>query len=266
MGFTPQEWECDSRVMSRLAIMDHSYGRSRRVLVAEDLDPVARYAMALGFAIRPRTIIVEGTTDVELFQLAARLEREATGCELLGNDLAIIAAGVGELGGTRGVIREFVCLRGLARTCLQPNGRPTYRFIGLFDNDKAGKQAVKAVRDFDTSILEYKDVFRLWPIMPLAGNLDPGTMQKTFERDNAPYKGIEWEAEDLLEHEFYEAFLFDNPSALVRNASLAGKVHRDLTFDGKARLHQFIKQHAVRKDIDGVIKVLKALRYYLGLK
>jgi hypothetical protein len=36
--------------------------------VADDLDHVARYAMALGFAIRARTVIVEGTTDVDLCQ------------------------------------------------------------------------------------------------------------------------------------------------------------------------------------------------------
>ena len=222
--------------------------------------------MALGFSVRPRTVIVEGTTDVELFQLAARLEREATGSELLGSDLAIIAAGAGDLGGTRGVIRELVCLRGFARTCLLPNGRPIYRFIGLFDDDKAGKLAVRAAKDFDTSILEYKDVFRLCPIMPLSGNLDPGTMEKAFDRENAPYKGMEWEAEDLLAHEFYESFLSENPGALVRNSSKAGKVHRDLTPDGKARLHRFVKQNAIRNDIVGVVGVLKALRLYLGLK
>lgn len=234
--------------------------------MAEDLDSVARYAMVLGFAVRPRTVLVEGTTDVELFHLAARLEREKTGIDLLGNDLAIIAAGVGDLGGTRGVIRELVCLRGLARTCLLPNGRPRYRFIGLFDDDKAGQQAVKAARDFDRSILEYKDVFRLRPVMPLPGNLDPGTVQKTFERENACYKGLEWELEDLLPHEIVDAFLSDYPGAVARNTSMGGKVHRDLTRDGKARLHRFVKEHALRNDLSAVIEVLKAIRFYLGLQ
>ena len=251
--------------MFLLVTMDHSFGRSRRGLVADDLDPVARYAMSLGFRVRPRTVIVEGTTDVELFQLAARLEREATGVELLGNDLAIIAAGVGDLGGTRGVIRELVCMRGLARTHLLPNGRPVYRFIALFDDDKAGKQAVRAAKDFDTSLLECKDLFRLCPVMPRPGNLDPGTMQKAFERENAPYKGIEWEAEDLLTHDFYEAFLAEHPGTLLKS-SASEKLHRDLTADGKARLHRFVKQNAMRSDIVGVIEVLKTLRFYLGLK
>ena len=91
---------------------------------------------------------------------SSTVEKAKTGIDLMGDGLAILAAGEGELGGTRGVLRELMCLRGMARTCLLPNGRPRYRFIGLFDNDKAGKQAVNAARDFDKSILEYKDVFR----------------------------------------------------------------------------------------------------------
>ncbi|HET9904090.1 MAG TPA: hypothetical protein VFQ27_10375, partial [Xanthobacteraceae bacterium] len=85
---------------------------------------------------------------MELIELAARLECKATGAELLA-DLAIVPAGVGDRGGTQGVIRELVCLRGYARTCLSQNGRPLYRFVGLFDNDKAGRQAVGAARNLD---------------------------------------------------------------------------------------------------------------------
>ena len=52
--------------------------------MTEELDFVARYAKGEGLAIRKRTVLVEGTTDVELFQLAARLEHERTGTDLLG--------------------------------------------------------------------------------------------------------------------------------------------------------------------------------------
>jgi len=233
--------------------------------LSEDLDPVALYAMGLGFSIRSRTVLVEGTSDADLFRLAAKLELQATGVDYFGNDLAVIAAGEGDHGGTRGVIRELVCLRGLARTCLLPNGRPRYRFIGLFDNDKAGKQAVKAARDFDGTILEYKDVFRLWPVMPTFGNLDPGSLQRTFEKENELYKGLDWELEDLLPAEFVSAFLYDQPEAVSYTNSIAGKVHRDLTRDGKAHFHRFIKLHALRADIDSMIEVLKAIRFYFNL-
>lgn len=233
--------------------------------MAQENDFVALYASTLGFSIGCRTVLVEGTTDVGLFHLAARLELEKTGIDLLNDGLAFVAPGERDLGGTHGVIRELVALRGMARTCLLPNGRPRYRFIGLFDNDKAGNLAVKMARSIDSSILEYKDVFRLRPVMPLTGNLDPGTMQKTFERENYAYKGLEWELEDLITQDFIEAFLANNPQALARNNTINGKTHRDLTPDGKAKLHRFIKMHAIRDDLSEVIHVLKAIRFYLGI-
>lgn len=233
--------------------------------MAEELDTVKRYGLALGWELRSRTVLVEGTTDAELFQLAARLERNKTGVDLLGGELAIVAAGAGDQGGTRGVIRELVCLRGLARTCLLPNGRPRYRFVGLFDNDKAGRQAVSAARNLDTSILEYKDVFRLWPVLPSGGNLDPKTLQKSFDRENTHYNGLDWELEDLLPEQFFDAFLADHPNAVTKTTSIGGKIHRDLTRDGKAHLHRFVKRYAMHEDLLSVIDVLRAIRFYVCL-
>jgi hypothetical protein len=230
------------------------------------LDAVAHYARALGFSARSRTVLVEGTRDVALFELGADLERSAGGSNLLGHDLAIVAAGEGDLGGTRGVIREFIGLRALARTCLLPNGRPRYRFIALFDNDKAGRMAIKALREFDSSILEYKDVFRLWPAMPTPANVDPSSMQRAFEKENASYKGLDWELEDFLPPSFVHAFEEEHPGAVAHTVSIEGKVHRDLTSDGKAHFHRFIKQNAIRDDLSALIDVLKAVRFYLGLK
>ena len=228
-------------------------------------DFVAQYASSVGFSIRTRTVLVEGTTDVELFNLAARLEYEKTEIDLLKNDFAFVAAGEHDRGGTNGVNRELITLRGMARTCLLPNGRPKYRFMGLFDNDKAGRLAVKRIQEIDSSILEYKDVLRLWPIMPFTGNLDTGTMQKTFERENADYKGLEWELEDLINPAFVEEFLAENYNSLKNTTQVNGKVHRDFTSDGKAGLHRFIKKHAVRDDLIEVIQTLKAIRFYAGL-
>jgi len=230
------------------------------------MDPVAQYAGALGLSIRTRTVLVEGTTDVALFYLAARLERKEAGVDLLGDDLAIVAGGERERGGTHGVIRELIALRGMARTCLLPNGRPRYRFVGLFDNDRAGKEAVRLARTIDSSILEYKDVFRLWPVMPSKGNLDPGTLKKTFERQNAEYKQIEWELEDLLTSDFVDAFLAEHPGALIRSTLVGNRVHRDLTVDGKARFHRFVEQYAEHGDMRRVIEVLRAIRFYLNLQ
>jgi len=231
----------------------------------EQLDTVSRYGSTFGWKLRPKTVLVEGTSDVSFFQLAASLERKATGTDLLGNELTIIAAGEGDRGGTRGVIRELVSLRGIARTVLLPNGNPKYRFIGLFDNDKAGQQAVNFSREIDSSILEYKDVFRLQPEMPTSGNLDPKTLKKTFEHKNSEYKGLDWELEDLLPQGFLEAFFSEYSGAVVQKNNKGGKVHHELTRDGKARLHRFVKSYAVHEDLVGVIDVLKAIRFYMCL-
>lgn len=232
----------------------------------ENLDSVERYAaMVIGTAIGQWTVLVEGATDVDLFKLAVDLELKKNNIDLLSDDLSIVSAGSGDRGGANGVIRELIALRGMARTCLLPNGSLRYRFIGLLDNDIAGKQAIKTGRNMDTSIIEYRDLFRLQPVMLLPGNLDPGTVKKSFERENADYKELHWELEDLLPQDFIEVFREDNPQAINRSNSICNKVHRDFTPDGKAQFHQFIREHANHKDLGEVINVLKAVRYYLNL-
>lgn len=232
----------------------------------EELDNVVRYARGKGFEVKDRTVLVEGNTDVRLFQLASRIEREATGFDLLGSRFAVASPGAGDLGGTPGVVRELVSLRAHAEICLLPNGRPRYRFVGLFDTDQAGRQAVKNAQYLDTRMLEFKDIFRLHPVMPIGCNLDPKSLKAAFERENAAFKGLQWEAEDLLPSSLVEAFLDECPNAVVRTLELGdGRVHRDFSQDGKARFHRFIAENALRADLVAVVQVLKALRYYLGL-
>lgn len=233
--------------------------------MAQEFDTVAAYGRLLGWNLRPRTVLVEGTTDEALFHLAARLEYEKTGIDLFADELTVIAAGKGDQGGTRGVNRELIRLQGYARTYLLPNGRPRYRFIGLFDNDKAGIEAVKGIRNFDASILEYKDVFRLRPVMPCKGHFDPKTLKRTFDELNASYKGLDWELEDLLPNEFIDAFLADHQGAVHRETEMGGKIHRDFTSDGKAQLHRYIRDYAIWEDLVTTIDVIKALRFYFFL-
>ena len=230
------------------------------------MDIVVDYAAALGYTISRKVVIVEGVTDVRLFDRAARAEFLKTGHQLFGNELCIIPAGDGDAGGTRGVLQQLTTFRNLAKTCLEPSGKQKYRIIALFDNDKAGQQAVRTARDFDTSLLEFKDLFRLWPVMSRPTNLDPEAMQKAFQKDNEVYKGLDWELEDLLPPSFQTAFHEDNPTAQSRISQKGGICHRDYTRDGKARFHQFIKNNAMYSDFNKVIEVIRSLRYYLNLK
>lgn len=233
--------------------------------MADDLDHVARFAKSKNFGVQRRTVFLEGRTDVELFVLAAQLERSRTDTDLFGTDLAVVAAGDGDDGGASGVCRELVTFRNMARYCLLPNGRPKYRFIGLFDNDRAGRQAIHDVRKTDTSILEFKDVFRLWPVMPLHKNLDPSALRNSFETENEIYKNMDWELEDLVSETLVSGFLDETPDAIARSTPIHDRVHRDWTSDGKARLHRFIRQNAIPSDLAAVVAVIRAMRHYFNL-
>lgn len=230
------------------------------------LDSVQRYAGTLGIRVQPRTVLVEGSTDVSLFELAAKYERNTTGVDLFDRGFTVAAAGLGEQGGTRAVVRELVSLRAVARTVLLQNGRPKYRFVGLVDNDKAGRQAVKRAHEFDTSILEFKDMFRLWPVLPVPLDLDPTSLRKRFESENVAFKGLDWELEDLLPPSLVDAFVDENPAAVVRSATVNSKIHRDFSRDGKARFHRFVRDNAMHSDLIGVVEAVRAIRSYLGCR
>lgn len=231
----------------------------------QSLDPVAQYGNANGWRLRYRTVLVEGTTDSSLFQQSAHLALEETGVDLLGDELIFVAAGEGEAGGTRGVSKQLVTLRGIANNYLQPNGRPFYRFIGLYDSDAAGNKAVKGIQQFDRSIIEYKDVFNLRPIMPFSDNVESSVLRRRFDEANAEYKGLDWELEDLLPSNFVKAFDCDYPNDIRNRIEKSGKIHYEFSQGSKARFHRYIRKHAVHADVKEVLNVIRAMRCYFNL-
>ncbi|WP_162599090.1 hypothetical protein [Pseudomonas aeruginosa] len=133
-------------------------------------DDIASYAGKLGMQIKRRNVLVEGTSDVALIHLVGQLEKQRSGLDFL-EDLAFLAAGEREQGGVDGLLRELITFRSLGRNVMDANGKQIYRFVGLFDNDHAGRRAIATAKSVG-GLLEYRDVFRLMPIMPLPGNLD----------------------------------------------------------------------------------------------
>ncbi|MVT04052.1 hypothetical protein GO007_15385 [Raoultella sp. 10-1] len=230
------------------------------------MDFVQAYGQMEGLNFAFKNIIVEGTTDVQLFELAAKKELEITGIDLLGNELAFIPSGDRERGGTNGVIRQLITLRNISRTLLSSNGMPKYRFVGLFDNDYAGKQATIHARKLDSSMIEYKDYFRIHPIMPIPGNLLPEIIKNCFERENINYKNLDWELEDYLPQAFINAFIDESPKSVSKTTSSVDKIHRDFTTDGKVFLHKFVHKYADHNDLVEVINVIKAIRAYLNIR
>ena len=206
--------------------------------------------------------MVEGTSDVALLNIAAKLYRHSHGVELLGTELSIIAAGYGDEGGVDGINKRFHAIHQVANADRDANGKLSHRFIALYDNDTAGKRAIAAISSFDASIRRCAEVFLLQPVMPLKGGADHRAMQHRFERENSAFRGLDWEIEDLLSHDILRAFEAEYPAAVFRLYETAGRTHREFTTDGKRQLIDFVRDYATLDDVRELIKLLKALRDY----
>lgn len=232
--------------------------------MAEALDPLAAYARSKGFPVRSCIILVEGTSDADLFSLTSDLFRKKTGTNLM-EDIAFVPAGERNDGGVRGVIRELLILYGIATTVFDSSGRLRYRIAALFDNDSAGRYAVRSAPQFDIRLTEFKEMFLLRPMMPLTKNRDPNAIRSLVERSNAAYRNLDWELEDLFPLSFLKAFDAEHLSAVKHKAVVGDKTHRDLTSDGKAQFHRFVKQNALLSDLEGMVEIMRAMRSYVGL-
>ncbi|HEX3485073.1 MAG TPA: hypothetical protein VHT51_08430 [Micropepsaceae bacterium] len=227
---------------------------------------VEGYAAKLGWNVRPCNVVVEGTSDVELLCLAAAHYHERHKTAILGDQIAILAAGKGNDGGVDGVNRRLNAARQLADADRAPDGSLRFRFIGLYDNDRAGRRAVENACDFDRRLVRYADLFLLHPIMPLACGADHATLRRRFETDNVKYKGLDWEVEDLISERLLLAFEKAEPAALQNVLEIGGREHREFTPEGKRSLHKFVGAHATLEDFTEVVKLIRALRDYLRLK
>lgn len=229
-----------------------------------DLDNVGTYAASHGLAIGRRTLLVEGTSDVALFRLASDLAHAVTGRRLIDSDFVVVAAGERDRGGASGVGRELIALRQFARGVFDEHGRPKYQFAALFDNDRPGNGAMRAAIGLDTAIAENRDVFRLWPQMPVVTMVDPGAITRALAAANPALPNFKWELEDAIAEGFVRDFLQENVSALISETKFAGRTHWELTPDGKSRLHKLVMERATLADLSGVRDVLIALRCYMN--
>lgn len=227
---------------------------------------VEDFTARLGWAIAKVNILVEGTHDVSLITHAARLYRLAHGVELLGADLAVMPAGLGNEGGVEGINRRLPTLRQVAAADPDQSGKLRHRFLGLYDNDKAGKRAIAAISSYDATIKKYSEVFLLRPVMSLKGGADHRAVQQRFDRDNGPYKDLDWEMEDLIDTTFLDLFENEFPTAVRRRTSILDRTHRDFTEQGKRDLVKFVQEHATLDDLSDVIRLIRALRDYGHLR
>ena len=226
------------------------------------MDIVKKHGASRGMDLKPKTVFVEGTSDVRYFTLASRKYFQFTHKDLLA-DLAIVAAGVGDKGGTQGVLNQLIVFRQLAEQLVDSRGDPIYRMIGLLDNDKAGQQAIKGARNF--SLFEYRDLFRLRPFMPSSGGRDPRALEKSFEAGNQVFRGLNWEVEDLVGSALIHMFLEEHPTSLKSQEVIGDMVHREFGWDGKHALLKFCEEHADLDSLQNIVGILHSLRHYVGL-
>lgn len=227
---------------------------------------VEDFATRLGWTIAKVNILLEGTHDASLITHAAELYRSVHRVELLGTDLAVMPAGLGKDGGVMGINRRLPTLRQVAAADPDQAGRLKNRFLALYDSDVAGRRAIAAICSYDATIKKCSEVFLLRPVMSLKGGADHLAVQQRFERDNEPYKDLDWEMEDLIDPTFLDLFEGEFPTAVRRRVTIADRTHRDFTDQGKRELVKFVKSHANLDDLSDLIRLIRALRDYGHLR
>lgn len=223
---------------------------------------VDHFCNSLGWKPRECNFIVEGTSDVEFFQLAAFLYYSTNKRAILGDKVQILASGMGDDGGVEGVNRRLSAARQLADRDRLPDGTVKFRFFGLFDNDYAGRRAFKLASEFDRRVVSHQDIFLLHPVMPEANGCDPKELGQRIRKENIHYSKLDWEIEDLISDRLWRVMLETHPEEIKRTDEENGKKHRELTRAGKAKFREICKAEAKLEDMSAVVDLLYALHDY----
>jgi len=223
------------------------------------------FADGLGWPLDKLNIIVEGELDQKYLFLASDLYRESRRRVLVGPPLSIFPTGIGDAGGTDGILDHYPHLRVLIERDVSPKNQRLYRAIILLDNDSAGKKALKHLRDRYASLRDNYDVFLLNRRLPRVTR-EPGHLTRLVAELNSEWAGLDCEVEDLLSLKFLEEFVREDPRRCrCEPRRQAGGHHFEFARDAKSALFRFARQYANLDDLTAVVELLKSLRFYLGL-
>lgn len=227
--------------------------------------PCEWFALQCGWKLLPCNVMVEGTSDVAYFELASRLFQGQNGKSLLGVDLSIFAAGMGDAGGTFGVSEKFPTLFNLAAYDLNTSGSRKFRAIALLDDDRAGRAAIAGITKGHRQIKEFESIFLLKRKLPSKSG-STRKLELDTQHANAIFRGLECTIEDLLAQDFCNRFVSLMPKSMSRAPdSIGGGVRRHWTEDGKRGLRECAERSASFNDIVGVVDTLQSIRSYLSL-
>jgi len=222
------------------------------------------FAAQVGLTIGRFNVIVEGTSDVRLLELACRLHHAECGVDLFADGFAAVPAGYRDDGGVQGVQRRLTAFREMASVDRDASGGLQFRFIGLFDHDYAGRNAAAAACQIDRRIKPYRDIALLRPHMVPASFYDDPAVEIAAGRKNQPFLNLDWEIEDCISEPLKSAFDANHANAVMSRTECAGRTHRDLTRPGKRAFHQFVQAHATHADLIDLVHLVAALRSYMG--
>lgn len=226
---------------------------------------VSRYAERKGWNLGRRNLLVEGTSDVSYFELASRLHEEARGVPLVDQQFRIVAAGIGNAGGVRGVVNEFMKLYGLMQLDLDLPKKQRFRILPIFDDDYAGRRYFDAVTNQALPFTPFVHVFllkRSYPKLPLGSP----NYRDHLETANATWQELDCQIEDLLSRDLLDTFRDEHTDAFRRAPILVeGAHHYEINGHAKARLVRFAQNYATLDDVAGVVSVLSYFRGLFGL-
>lgn len=225
---------------------------------------VEQFAAQIKLVVARNNVIVEGTSDVAFLTHASDLHAREHGRAVFDASFAVVAAGAGDEGGVDGVNRRLHSMRQLSDADRDASGALYHRFIGLFDNDAAGRSAFAVSNSFDRRVEPYVDIFLLHPVMPPPSNgIDDARM--LVARLNRPFERLDWEIEDLCSERILSAFEHAHPGSVVGRVTKGGRVHRELTRAAKPQLREFFVANATINDAVELLVLLRQLRSYMGL-
>lgn len=228
------------------------------------MDIFEAYVSSKPWTLRPSMVLVEGATDERLFNLADRLARQA-GHTLLGHDIAFVASGRSDQGGTFGVAREFTTMRSLAGIPLDARGRPVYKVIGVVDNDHAGRRVISDIIRNYRGVQEFIDVIALRPAMTCFTCADASGRRQECEAVNQLFSSLDWEIEDALSPRLISLFEQRHSREILNRRVLGGRTHFNLTKNGKTELHRLVHREATLVDLMGIVEIVRTVRSMLGL-
>jgi hypothetical protein len=229
-------------------------------------DHVRWFASKVGWAIQPGVnVVVEGDHDVRYCRLADIMHQRMTGRRLLGDGFHVLAAGVGNAGGTDGIMRHFVSIHKAARLDLRPDDLlPVFRLAALLDDDMRGREAFHYLTANHTDCLRWRDVFLLQRQYPNTRDLKQ--IELRIKALNLPWKAHNCEIEDLLPKPMIDLFHEEHTNCFSREPEeVAGRWHFEFAIATKGLLCTYVEHLASPEDLNEIINALKALRFFLAV-